>query len=67
LAALYFRQEQDLVSVKHLYITIGAVIAVIAIAFAFVKVPALTDPHVVATDSYAATDAPHADKKAFPA
>lgn len=36
---------QELVSVKTLYIYIGAVIAAIAIAFAMVKVPALTDPH----------------------
>lgn len=35
----------ELLSVKTLYIYIGAVIAAIAIAFAMVKVPALTDPH----------------------
>ncbi|MGF6847814.1 FHS family L-fucose permease-like MFS transporter [Chitinophaga sp. W3I9] len=35
----------ELLSVKQLYIYIGAVIATIAIAFAMVKVPALTDPH----------------------
>jgi len=64
-SAVIFGGEQDLVSVKHLYITIGAVIAIIAIAFAFVKVPALTDPRAVSTDSYAAADAPHANKKLF--
>ncbi|MEO7216108.1 sugar MFS transporter [Mucilaginibacter sp.] len=64
-SSVIFAGEQDLVSVKHLYITIGAVIAVIAIAFAFVKVPALTDPHIVATDSYSAAEAPHPDKKLF--
>jgi FHS family L-fucose permease-like MFS transporter len=64
-SAVIFSGEQDLVSVKHLYIVIGAVIAAIAIAFTFVKVPALTDPHVEATDSYSAADAPHADKKLF--
>ena len=64
-SSVIFAGEQDLVSVKHLYITIGAVIAIIAIAFAFVKVPALTDPHAVSTDSYAAADAPHANKKLF--
>jgi MFS transporter, FHS family, L-fucose permease len=37
--------SNDLIQVKHLYIVIGTVIALIGIAFAFVKVPALTDPH----------------------
>jgi len=36
----------DLTSVKTLYIVIGIFITVIAIAFSFVKVPALVDPHV---------------------
>jgi FHS family L-fucose permease-like MFS transporter len=36
---------EELLSVKTLYIYIGVVIAAIAIAFAMVKVPALTDPH----------------------
>lgn len=35
----------DLSSVKTLYIAIGCVIVFIAIAFLFVKIPALTDPH----------------------
>ncbi|MBS0032060.1 L-fucose:H+ symporter permease [Chitinophaga sp. 22321] len=35
----------ELLSVKTLYLYIGAVIALIAIAFAMVKVPPLTDPH----------------------
>jgi FHS family L-fucose permease-like MFS transporter len=35
----------DLGSVKLLYSSIGIVIALVALAFAFVKVPALTDPH----------------------
>lgn len=35
----------ELVSVKTLYIYIGAVIAAIAVAFALVKVPPVTDPH----------------------
>ncbi|PWJ58838.1 FHS family L-fucose permease-like MFS transporter [Dyadobacter jejuensis] len=35
----------DLTSVKVLYIVIGSVIAFIAFCFAFVKVPALLDPH----------------------
>lgn len=34
-------------AVKSLYVGIGACIAVVAIAFSFVKVPALTDPHAV--------------------
>jgi FHS family L-fucose permease-like MFS transporter len=64
-SSVIFAGEQDLVSVKHLYITIGAVIAVIAIAFAFIKVPALTDPHTVSTDSYSTSEVAHADKKLF--
>jgi FHS family L-fucose permease-like MFS transporter len=36
----------DLSSVKTLYIIIGSVILSVAIAFSFVKVPALVDPHV---------------------
>lgn len=64
-SAVIFGGEQDLVSVKHLYIVIGAVIAVIAIAFAFVKVPPLTNPHVVSTDSYSTAEPVHKDKKLF--
>ncbi|MBD1367213.1 sugar MFS transporter [Mucilaginibacter sp. ZT4R22] len=64
-SSVIFAGEQDLVSVKHLYITIGAVIAAIAIAFAFIKVPPLTDPHTVSTDSYSTAEVAHADKKLF--
>jgi FHS family L-fucose permease-like MFS transporter len=42
--------SNDLVSVKMLYIVIGTVITVIGIAFSFVKVPALIDPHVAPAD-----------------
>jgi FHS family L-fucose permease-like MFS transporter len=35
----------DLTSVKILYVVIGAVIALVAISFSFVNVPATTDPH----------------------
>ena len=35
----------DLTSVKTLYLVIGSVITVIALAFSFVKVPALVEPH----------------------
>jgi FHS family L-fucose permease-like MFS transporter len=64
-SSVIFAGEQDLVSVKHLYIVIGAVIAAIAITFAFVKVPPLTDPHAVAIDSYSTAEVVHADKKLF--
>jgi FHS family L-fucose permease-like MFS transporter len=40
----------DLTSVKNLYIAIGSVIALIALAFSFVKVPALIDPHAADID-----------------
>jgi MFS transporter, FHS family, L-fucose permease len=46
----------ELDSVKFLYIGIGLVITLIALAFSFVKVPALTDPHSSdAPDSETAT------------
>ena len=53
-----FGQEQDLVSVKHLYIVIGTAIVLIAVAFSFVKVPPLADPHIISTDSYTPAEAP---------
>lgn len=37
----------DLTSVKYLYFIIGSTILLVAVAFYFVNVPALTDPHVV--------------------
>ncbi|MBK0380833.1 L-fucose:H+ symporter permease [Mucilaginibacter segetis] len=57
--------SNDLVSVKHLYIVIGSVIALIGIAFSFVKIPSLADPHVIATDAYAVPPEDHVDKKLF--
>ncbi|SDT36121.1 MFS transporter, FHS family, L-fucose permease [Mucilaginibacter mallensis] len=36
----------DLTSVKTLYVAIGCVILLIAVVFVFLKIPALTDPHV---------------------
>jgi FHS family L-fucose permease-like MFS transporter len=45
----------DLTSVKTLYIVIGSVILTIAVAFAFIKVPALQDAH--AADLHAETEA----------
>ena len=45
-------RSTDLTSVKTLYVAIGCVIILIAVAFMFLKIPALTDPHteVSATD-----------------
>lgn len=57
--------SNDLVSVKHLYIVIGAGIALIGVAFTFVKVPELSDPHITATDAYAIAGGEHLDKKLF--
>ncbi|MGV3503621.1 MAG: sugar MFS transporter [Adhaeribacter sp.] len=42
----------ELDSVEILYTIIGSVITLLAIVFAFVKVPTLTDPHVISTDTY---------------
>jgi MFS transporter, FHS family, L-fucose permease len=50
-------------SVEILYTTIGSVIALLAVAFAFVKVPALTDPHVISTDTYEVGADPETIKK----
>ncbi|GAC1310005.1 MAG: L-fucose:H+ symporter permease [Mucilaginibacter sp.] len=59
------QHSNDLVSVKHLYIVIGTGIALIGVAFAFVKVPELSDPHIVVTDAYAVPGEGHLDKKLF--
>lgn len=48
--------SNDLYSVKILYIIIGSVITALAVAFWFVKVPALNDPHAIVeaeADAYA--------------
>ncbi|ASU36266.1 L-fucose:H+ symporter permease [Mucilaginibacter xinganensis] len=42
-------RSTDLTSVKTLYVAIGCVIILIAIAFMFLKIPALTDPHIEAS------------------
>jgi FHS family L-fucose permease-like MFS transporter len=44
-----------LYSVKTLYTVIGSVIALIAVVFAFLKIPPLTDPHQPSPDSYLPT------------
>ncbi|BAU52943.1 L-fucose:H+ symporter permease [Mucilaginibacter gotjawali] len=57
--------SNDLVAVRNLYLIIGTVIAMVAVLFSFVKVPALSDPHVVALDSYAVGGGEHVPKKLF--
>ena len=57
--------SNDLVAVKNLYLIIGTVIIIVAALFSFVKVPALTDPHVVVIDSYAVSGAEKVEKKLF--
>ncbi|RZL12603.1 MAG: response regulator, partial [Pedobacter sp.] len=57
--------DHVLQSVKTLYLVIGSVIAALGIAFSFVKVPPLTDPHVIATDTYAIGGEIHVEKKLF--
>ncbi|SHM59736.1 L-fucose:H+ symporter permease [Mucilaginibacter sp. OK098] len=42
-------RSTDLTSVKTLYVAIGCVIILIAVAFMFLKIPALTDPHIEAS------------------
>ena len=55
----------DLTSVKMLYVVIGGVIAAIAVMFSFVKVPALTDPHVAVGNTDAANVDIHPEKGLF--
>ena len=55
----------DLTSVKMLYVVIGGVIAAIAVMFSFVKVPALTDPHVAVGNTDAANVDTHPEKGLF--
>lgn len=55
----------DMTSVKTLYLVIGSVIAIIAISFAFVKVPATTDPHAIVVDEAAVNVDTAPDKKLF--
>lgn len=57
--------SNDLVSVKHLYIVIGSVIALIGVGFSFLKIPDLADPYMVATDAYAVAGVEQFDKKLF--
>lgn len=57
--------SDDLVSVKHLYIIIGTVVAFVALLFSFIKVPRISDPHVIANDAYAAAGAEEGDVKLF--
>lgn len=51
--------------IKLLYIIIGGVIALTALLFAMVKVPATTDPHTVVTEGVHAEVIPRPSKKLF--
>jgi FHS family L-fucose permease-like MFS transporter len=57
--------SNDLIAVKNLYTIIGIGIALIAVAFSFLKVPELADPHVEIDDSYAVAGAEKIEKKLF--
>ncbi|QEC75098.1 L-fucose:H+ symporter permease [Mucilaginibacter ginsenosidivorax] len=57
--------SNDLIAVKNLYTIIGVVIALIAVAFSFLKVPVLADPHVEIDDSYAVAGAENIERKLF--
>ncbi|MES2275424.1 MAG: L-fucose:H+ symporter permease [Bacteroidota bacterium] len=52
-------------SIKVLYIVIGTVIALVALAFSFVRVPELTDPHVVVTDGFIIGETSGAPRRLF--
>lgn len=55
----------DLTSVKILYAVIGTVILLVAVAFSFVKIPDLIDPHVTVVDENAVNVDTAPDKKLF--
>jgi FHS family L-fucose permease-like MFS transporter len=57
-------KSTDLTSVKTLYVAIGIVVLLIAVAFSFLKIPALTDPHeATASDDPAAINVDVAPSK----
>jgi len=43
-------KSADLTAVKYLYVSIGGVLTLLIIAFSFLKVPALNDPHVAVAE-----------------
>jgi FHS family L-fucose permease-like MFS transporter len=45
------KNSTDLTSVKLLYVSIGCIILLIAVAFLFLKIPVLTDPHGAVADA----------------
>lgn len=55
--------DSPLYSVKALYVVIGSVIALIGLAFSFVKVPSITDPHDTAADTSFAVSALFSEQK----
>lgn len=57
--------SNDLIAVKNLYFIIGTVILAVALAFSFVKVPQLTDPHTPSPESYANAGVENVTKKLF--
>ena len=56
---------EGLDSIKTLYIVIGVVIALVAIFFSMVKVPATVDPHGPITDGFTIEETPKPSKKLF--
>jgi FHS family L-fucose permease-like MFS transporter len=57
--------SNDLVSVKNLYAIIGSVIALIAVLFFFVKVPAIKYNHPAGEGSHIDTNAANSENKLF--
>lgn len=57
--------DNNLDSVKTLYIIIGCVIAALAVAFSFVKVPAVNDPHGTVENTDAVNMDTHPGKSLF--
>nr|WP_311954559.1 L-fucose:H+ symporter permease [Mucilaginibacter terrae] len=52
-------------SIKILYIVLGVLVALVALSFSFVKVPALTDPHVSVKQGFEMEELPVPSRKLF--
>ncbi|QJD97262.1 L-fucose:H+ symporter permease [Mucilaginibacter robiniae] len=57
--------SDGLSSVKILYMVLGTIVALVALSFAFVKVPALIEPHAPITQGFDVEEVPVPSKKLF--
>jgi FHS family L-fucose permease-like MFS transporter len=57
--------SEGLASIKIVYVIIGTVIALVAISFSFVKVPATIEPHAAVKEGFTIEEVPAPSKKLF--